>query len=881
MKKAIIIFIILFSIVENAVSQKDSLITVEGTLTNFIGKPLKVKIYTYNRRTREYKSLETDQKGYYKVKVRPGTIITYLNNVIYKVLVDKPVTAYTKAPEASLKTLPPANKIKGHAEMGDLKYNPAVYFSKIYGLPVNAALISYYDRYIKNIYFNKLDNTFYVETYNNYNKYRKYFIDYSSSFSVDFPNKLAQVQRQYSQGSNGLKDKETPFSYGEMIDENTTKTYNSYHFFQPAYNFLNSLKLGYNLKNMKIMLNYKNDNVRGIIPNSKKQVNNVSFYIDDLSIKNLEIDIKGFYNDTRINFSESNSNYSRLMHSITSTSPTFDNENAEQTAYFKLAKNPYKEIADSYNFDKFQQFGSSLKLNYKPDGYEDLYYVVSFYKNKNLFKDGYTDFIQQPWYIERKTNQNHFFTSLNYLKTFAWYPFVYTIYLNSQFEHLNYINQFDKSSTLIPDFPNNKRNFNEHFILNKFSYRHWNPSIDISLDINGSLYNSNTLTDKKIYILPTGLFSVCIENILTLETEYSKTIKEYPINIPNLYFNTLLYSSESFAYFKDIHYPKTPKNIQPENIDKLRFLTTLEFREYRRYFELYAIYDIIKHQNTIIPILDNNFTLKNAVDYTENNFKINFKYTDTYNYSLDIAFDKPTSKVTKILSSANRIPYAGFSDVSLNFIENYPVGAIVGSSFKRDENNNVIIGANGFPLVNDSPAIIGDPTPDWILNLKQEIKINRFELSVYLEYKKGGEVWNGTKNALDYYGISKKSADLRNQGELIIAGVTQNGDVNTKAVSAQSYLQYYGKSGIAENAIEDASWFKINSVTLSYINRRESSQERIDFTVSIWAKNLLIYTPYSGVDPQTALFGYQTNQALDYYNLPALKSFGFTFNLKF
>lgn len=894
MKKTLIISLILFGIFKIGISQEDSLITVEGFLVDFRGKPVKVSIYTRNYNLGESENLETDKQGYYKVQVSPGTIITYYANFnSYKVTINKPIKAYTSPPKIDLDSKKTPNVEIGHATMTDIGYSgdSYMYGSKIYGLPVEATLTNnYFNSYnsnISNIYFDKSTNKYYIETSSRYYKDGNYLIDYHTSFSVDYPNKLPALQNKYSQGSNGISDNQSTFSYGEIIDSNTTKTYNSYNFFQTGYKYTNSLKLALKLRNSQISLNYNNNHVQGVIPNSEKGANNFSLYFKEITIKKLKIDIKAFYNDTRINFPESNSNYSRLMHSITTTTPTFNNEIAKHTAYSQLSNNPYKIVKNSFDFNKFQQFGSFIKFNYEPGrGNWELDYVASYDKNINELQNGFKElaFIS-PWYLERNINQEHFYTNLFFKNYLREGHLSYDFSLFSKFDYTNITNQFSENSSLIPNFPNNQRSFNEHLLQNNFVYSIWDWRTEIFLDLNGSFYNSNTLADKKVYILPSGLFSFCVDNVITLETEYSETIKEYPINIPNLYFNSILYSSQYFEYYKEMHYPEIQENIKPEDIQKIRFSTSIRLPRYRSNFNLYAIYDIINHENSIIPIFENDFILKNAVNYTENNLKIGFFHSSRsyyrYHYSIDITFNKPTSKVTEIQTNDSRIPYSGFSDVSVNFVEDYPIGVIVGSSYKRDENDNIIIGTNGIPLINDSLTVIGDPTPDWILNVNPSFTFYRFKLSAYLEYKKGGEIWNGTKNALNYYGTSQESADLRNQGELIIDGVTENGDINTTQVDAQTYLQYYGESGIAENAIEDATWFRINEIALSYINSKNNHRNNLDFTLSIWAKNLLIATPYSGVDPQTALFGYQTNQALDYFNFPALKSFGATFNFKF
>jgi hypothetical protein len=42
---------------------------------------------------------------------------------------------------------------------------------------------------------------------------------------------------------------------------------------------------------------------------------------------------------------------------------------------------------------------------------------------------------------------------------------------------------------------------------------------------------------------------------------------------------------------------------------------------------------------------------------------------------------------------------------------------------------------------------------------------------------------------------------------------------------------------------------------------------------SLIGRNLLLITPYSGVDPSSNLFGYTTGNGLDLFNTPSVRSY--------
>jgi hypothetical protein len=89
-------------------------------------------------------------------------------------------------------------------------------------------------------------------------------------------------------------------------------------------------------------------------------------------------------------------------------------------------------------------------------------------------------------------------------------------------------------------------------------------------------------------------------------------------------------------------------------------------------------------------------------------------------------------------------------------------------------------------------------------------------------------------------------------------------------------------SGVAEDAIEDGSWIRLNEVKFSYQFSRLLSRllPRSEVKLTVVGKNLLLLTRYSGVDPATTLFGYDTASSLDFFNMPTTRSYGLSITVK-
>ena len=157
--------------------------------------------------------------------------------------------------------------------------------------------------------------------------------------------------------------------------------------------------------------------------------------------------------------------------------------------------------------------------------------------------------------------------------------------------------------------------------------------------------------------------------------------------------------------------------------------------------------------------------------------------------------------------------------------------------------------------------------------------IRDFTLNVDVEWRKGGDVWNGTKANLDYYGRSENSAQQRNFSNYIFDGVLQNGNINTIPVDffnvnqpfEQNKFYRYGSLGVAEDYIVKGDAVRINNVTLSYHFRNVELLRNVK--VSAFARNILLWSK-SNLDAQTAFFDAENGQGLHFYNLPSMRTFG-------
>jgi len=304
-----------------------------------------------------------------------------------------------------------------------------------------------------------------------------------------------------------------------------------------------------------------------------------------------------------------------------------------------------------------------------------------------------------------------------------------------------------------------------------------------------------------------------------------------------------------------------------------------------------------KTDNAIFPVYENNsWQLDNVASLRDAGFEASIE-VDTYHYS-----DQKEFRYTTALSfsthnplvlglgrsNSGRIPIAGFEEISQNLIPGKPVGVLYGSAYLRDEQGNRLIAADGFPIMDSEPQILGDPIPDFNLGLSNTLRYKQFLLKFKLDWQQGGEVWNGTQQVLNYLGTSEESARDRNISNYIFDGLAPDGTPNRQAVAfaptdapvTSNRWVRYGYAGIAEAAIADGSFLNLQSLSFTYELKQETSNLFKELSLSLYGNNLWNSAGFKGANPYSNLFGTSAGNALNYFNMPLASEVGVHLNFK-
>lgn len=285
-----------------------------------------------------------------------------------------------------------------------------------------------------------------------------------------------------------------------------------------------------------------------------------------------------------------------------------------------------------------------------------------------------------------------------------------------------------------------------------------------------------------------------------------------------------------------------------------------------------------------------------------------------FSWEATINFARNRNKVVSIKEGLTEIVvgshfgYSG-STATMKYVPGYAVGNIYGSSYlryygtKTDDKINVdyslplviaSTGTNaGFPVRDGTQRLLGNSQPDWVGGINNSLTYKNLTLSFLWETQQGMERYNQLGNFMAAFGIAKFTEDRNTTS--IFPGVLADGTPNTQPVwrnwgtgpDGRVYSQGYYRNiyrTITENFVEDASWVRLRNLSLSYnIPTKILGNSFVKgANVSLTGNNLVLFTDYSGFDPETSSFSAGSNiDAFTGFSYPAVRSYLFSINLNF
>ncbi len=669
-----------------------------------------------------------------------------------------------------------------------------------------------------------------------------------------------------------------------------------------------------------------------IIPNSWYKRFNLSGSLRHLKIaEHLSATISTSFNNSKGHLLSRGSNYATIIGSIYRTPATFDNANGfpvDKAFDFRdsyqlddgnhrshapgQVDNPNGLASESPDNDNLQRFIGGLSIDYAPSSpfRLNLNANVDNQRNENVhgIPPGYSSYVPG-----RITERNESHTLVTVLLT----PSYYLMRGRSNLKvSASFQMQFAKRDlarhdafgigTLTGDATTGAdstvkltkaitRNSQETLLNIHYEYDGW-----LSARFTTRSYFSSTLNNNRKFVnaLPAGSVSIDISRwfnewrieYLKLYISLGRTLRESPLIYSGWAYGSTLSEVVNYNTFFEATELFFDPNLLPER--ETKFETGFKFFGLNG-FKLEFAYFNNHTADFVAPIWDGaHYALSNNATINNHGGSVTagyYRYSGNFHWGTDMVWSKHNSIIDELHGSDDLIPLAGFTSIQSVMRAGKPLGSIYGSSYRRNEAGEKIIGTDGFPIEDHTLKMIGNPIPDWTLGWSSFIQWKPLRLSFLIDFKKGGDIWNGTNAALDYLGKSARTGDERNIANYVFEGVDINGNRNNlqvdfadpnKSIGENRWVRY-GWDGVGEEYIEDASWIRLNELSLSYsVNRmiNRTLVKEVRFTLTGY--NLVLITPYSGVDPSSSLFGYASGNGLDLFNAPATRRFSAQITLK-
>ncbi|HEY9196500.1 MAG TPA: SusC/RagA family TonB-linked outer membrane protein, partial [Mucilaginibacter sp.] len=233
-----------------------------------------------------------------------------------------------------------------------------------------------------------------------------------------------------------------------------------------------------------------------------------------------------------------------------------------------------------------------------------------------------------------------------------------------------------------------------------------------------------------------------------------------------------------------------------------------------------------------------------------------------------------------------------------------PYGTLYGNAYLRDASGQIIIGANGTPVINPTKQYLGKFTPRWLGSINNSFTYKGINLSFLVDARFGGSIYSNTNRTGTYTGVLASTLPGRGAANgglsyyypgnntsapavqvsgsapagvtvyhdgMIFKGVKADGTANTTILPAQSY--YKGFTNVDEAFVYDASYIKLREVKLGYAFPSKWIKG-IGFqgaTFSVVGRNLwIIHKNAPNIDPETA-FNAGNGQGLEDLTLPTVR----------
>lgn len=263
--------------------------------------------------------------------------------------------------------------------------------------------------------------------------------------------------------------------------------------------------------------------------------------------------------------------------------------------------------------------------------------------------------------------------------------------------------------------------------------------------------------------------------------------------------------------------------------------------------------------------------------------------TRDFEWNVTVNYSKNTNKINELHPELSVYELGSTSFVKVVAREGGSYGDIIGYRYQRDEQGRKVVDSEGLPLLEanmDTENPIGNYLPKWTGSMTNTFSWKNLTLGFMLDLRVGGNIYMNSLSRGSEYGTTELTLAGRDEwyagtGGIVVDGVTEDGQVNTKAANPQEYWARVARAG--EEFAYSATNLRLRELTIGYTFPRKllAKTPFTNLKLSFVGRNLwLIKNSVPGYDPESA---YSTGNAggIEYASFPSMRSFGFNLNVSF
>ncbi len=294
---------------------------------------------------------------------------------------------------------------------------------------------------------------------------------------------------------------------------------------------------------------------------------------------------------------------------------------------------------------------------------------------------------------------------------------------------------------------------------------------------------------------------------------------------------------------------------------------------------------------------------------------------DNFSFHIDASWAKNVSCVKNLLGS-DFIALAGFTgsltglaaperDANGNITKCYQYNTLYGvdwvrfgrgttvggvnidQAYPNAPNGAVYINADGYPEMDSQNRPYVNANPTWTAQVRPTMTFfKNLSVSALFDINHGSHMWNGTLGALEYFGTAAATLPYHGLGKNVVFGKTylKNEKVDGPGAGKEALLNEgtwftggpgSGFTGPFTQYVENSGFVKLREISVAY-TARGGVIDQLGFSsvdIRVAGRNLVTWTDYTGIDPESNLTAQSAGRGLEYFNNPRVRSWVFTLTL--